>query len=141
MVRRVKDIPREESPPRAPQGRGGIWEGRTTEEVATALREVWEKDKDKVEAFMTEDHMKGLKICGDLGTEAAALLKAFVYTFSSCYGVPGEVGTVRGTTFSLKDATGPPRRVPLRRLRGPLREFVRPEIRKMPDTESEKGRY
>ena len=47
------------------------------------------------------------------------MLKAFVYTFRGCFGVPGEIGTVRGTTLTLKDTVGPPKRVPLRRLSGP----------------------
>ena len=72
--------------------------------------------------------MIGLQIAGDLTAEQTGCMKALVFMFGDCFGKKGRVRPVTGATMSLASTKGPPKRVPLRRLSGPLRDFVRKEI-------------
>lgn len=112
---------------------GGAWEWEKLipDEIERRLRKTWEDHGEQIERWLQEPHMKGLVINPKLSTDRRNTVKACLWLHRGCFGVEGEVREVKGSSLSLKETTGPPRRVPLRRLSGPLREFVRKQIEKL----------
>ena len=111
----------------------GSWEHENPEDVQTIMGSIWQNQRLEIEEFLQQDHMQGLTFGPTMTEEQIGCMKALTFAFRDCFGEKGTVRPVRGTTMSLASTQGPPRRVPLRRLSGPLRDFVRDEIRKLLD--------
>jgi hypothetical protein len=103
----------------------------TSEEVVVFLTRVAREHGPEIERFLEEEHMAGMTFADRMNEEETNLFKAGCYVHHELLGKEGQVRAVKGTALSLKDTEGPPRRVPLRRLSGPLRDFVRKEIARM----------
>jgi transposase InsO family protein len=105
------------------------YENMTPDEIMTFLREsVMETRSADVDTCLDLGHMRNASFAERLSTEEKQVFRSVMFLFRRIFGREGRVRAVKGTTLSLAETSGHPRRVPIRRLSGPLREFVRKQV-------------